>query len=312
MRFQSWLHHFSMPYLRSRCMQWVFAGQTFKSQWRAQRIAAEEVKDNVNFEPLGGDCILISKNKRILLMGVWSWYRCVVKVFLSLLVKGFKSRCGHRWVQKYLLCHQTLLCIKGEFIIKTIVPDYDGARAGRVFLFKCDLVLYLITTVGYPNKASSYSVYGSTLAVKEVDANRQKPYEPFHVPDNVKGSRLRKQVFELEIGINYAAYYLVYYSSLNFSINEHRGGQENETTLPQTTLFIIHYLNNLTHWKRGQLMNMLHIDVAGTLCKERALEAFPLESIKWGGIDICHEGYKLIREKAFGSYCEHFGKKAMQ
>ncbi|PWA74971.1 transducin/WD40 repeat-like superfamily protein [Artemisia annua] len=26
LRFQSWLHHFSMPYLRSRSMQWVFAG----------------------------------------------------------------------------------------------------------------------------------------------------------------------------------------------------------------------------------------------------------------------------------------------
>ena len=29
-------------------------------------------------------------------MDVWSWYRCVIKVFLNLLVKGLKTRCGHR------------------------------------------------------------------------------------------------------------------------------------------------------------------------------------------------------------------------
>ena len=40
---------------------------------------------------------------------------------------------------------------------------------------------------GLPNKASSYSVHGLALGAKEVDATRQKPYEPFHVPNDVKG-----------------------------------------------------------------------------------------------------------------------------
>ncbi|PWA53846.1 eukaryotic aspartyl protease family protein [Artemisia annua] len=40
---------------------------------------------------------------------------------------------------------------------------------------------------GLPNKTSSYSVHGSALGAKEVDATRQKPYEPFHVPNDVKG-----------------------------------------------------------------------------------------------------------------------------
>ncbi|RRT72757.1 hypothetical protein B296_00020099 [Ensete ventricosum] len=49
------------------------------------------------------------------------------------------------------------------------------------------------TTIGYgsPNKANSYSVHGSALGAKEVDATRQNlgwPYEPFHVPEDVKRS----------------------------------------------------------------------------------------------------------------------------
>ncbi|MBA0802211.1 hypothetical protein Gohar_012529, partial [Gossypium harknessii] len=48
------------------------------------------------------------------------------------------------------------------------------------------------TTIGYgsPNKANSYSVHGSALGAKEVDATRKNlgwPYEPFHVPEDVKG-----------------------------------------------------------------------------------------------------------------------------
>lgn len=47
------------------------------------------------------------------------------------------------------------------------------------------------TTIGYgsPNKANSYSVHGSALGAKEVDATRQNlgwPHPPFHVPEEVK------------------------------------------------------------------------------------------------------------------------------
>ena len=47
------------------------------------------------------------------------------------------------------------------------------------------------TTIGFasPNKANSYSVHGSALGAKEVDATRKNlgwPYEPFHVPEDVK------------------------------------------------------------------------------------------------------------------------------
>ncbi|KAG5035492.1 hypothetical protein JHK87_010402 [Glycine soja] len=47
------------------------------------------------------------------------------------------------------------------------------------------------TTIGFasPNKANSYSVHGSALGAKEVDATRKNlgwSYEPFHVPEDVK------------------------------------------------------------------------------------------------------------------------------
>ncbi|KAM7261079.1 hypothetical protein ACFE04_026554 [Oxalis oulophora] len=47
------------------------------------------------------------------------------------------------------------------------------------------------TTIGFgsPNKANSYSVHGAALGSKEVDATRKNlgwPYEPFHVPEDVK------------------------------------------------------------------------------------------------------------------------------
>lgn len=47
------------------------------------------------------------------------------------------------------------------------------------------------TTIGFgsPNKANSYSVHGAALGTKEVEATRQNlgwPYEPFHVPEDVK------------------------------------------------------------------------------------------------------------------------------
>ncbi|CAL9073671.1 unnamed protein product [Musa textilis] len=52
-------------------------------------------------------------------------------------------------------------------------------------------LIKVTTTIGYgsPNKANSYSVHGSALGAKEVDATRQNlgwPYEPFHVPEDVK------------------------------------------------------------------------------------------------------------------------------
>ncbi|CAN6467194.1 unnamed protein product [Victoria cruziana] len=52
-------------------------------------------------------------------------------------------------------------------------------------------LIKVTTTIGYgsPNKANSYSVHGSALGAKEVEATRKNlewPYEPFQVPDDVK------------------------------------------------------------------------------------------------------------------------------
>ncbi|XP_020113482.1 transketolase, chloroplastic [Ananas comosus] len=52
-------------------------------------------------------------------------------------------------------------------------------------------LIKVTTTIGYgsPNKANTYSVHGSALGAKEVDATRKNlgwPYEPFHVPEDVK------------------------------------------------------------------------------------------------------------------------------
>ncbi|XP_065000172.1 transketolase, chloroplastic-like [Musa acuminata AAA Group] len=52
-------------------------------------------------------------------------------------------------------------------------------------------LIKVTTTIGYgsPNKANTYSVHGSALGAKEVDATRQSlewPYEPFYVPEDVK------------------------------------------------------------------------------------------------------------------------------
>lgn len=56
---------------------------------------------------------------------------------------------------------------------------------------QCLHLQQVTTTIGFgsPNKANSYSVHGAALGAKEVDATRQNlgwPYEPFHVPDDVK------------------------------------------------------------------------------------------------------------------------------
>ncbi|KAL4377279.1 hypothetical protein GQ457_02G000300 [Hibiscus cannabinus] len=52
-------------------------------------------------------------------------------------------------------------------------------------------LIKVTTTIGFgsPNKANSYSVHGSALGAKEVDATRENlawPHEPFHVPEDVK------------------------------------------------------------------------------------------------------------------------------
>ncbi|KAM3287509.1 transketolase, chloroplastic [Capsicum chacoense] len=52
-------------------------------------------------------------------------------------------------------------------------------------------MIKVTTTIGFgsPNKANSYSVHGSALGAKEVEATRNNlgwPYEPFHVPGDVK------------------------------------------------------------------------------------------------------------------------------
>ncbi|KAK1377098.1 Transketolase [Heracleum sosnowskyi] len=52
-------------------------------------------------------------------------------------------------------------------------------------------LIKVTTTIGFgsPNKANSYSVHGAALGASEVDATRKNlgwPYEPFHVPEDVK------------------------------------------------------------------------------------------------------------------------------
>ena len=61
----------------------------------------------------------------------------------------------------------------------------------------CVATLQVTTIIGYgsPNKANSYSVHGSALGAKEVEATRQSlnwPYEPFFVPEDVKRFVLKR------------------------------------------------------------------------------------------------------------------------
>ncbi|KAH7692521.1 Transketolase bacterial-like protein [Dioscorea alata] len=78
--------------------------------------------------------------------------------------------------------------------VKNGNTGYDDIRAAikeaKAVTDKPTLIK-VTTTIGYgsPNKANSYSVHGSALGAKEVDATRQNlgwPYEPFHVPEDVK------------------------------------------------------------------------------------------------------------------------------
>ncbi|GJN12989.1 hypothetical protein PR202_ga31320 [Eleusine coracana subsp. coracana] len=66
----------------------------------------------------------------------------------------------------------------------------DAIREGKAVKNKPTLIK-VTTTIGFgsPNKANTYSVHGSALGSKEVEATRsnlQWHHEPFHVPDEVK------------------------------------------------------------------------------------------------------------------------------
>ncbi|KAM7508762.1 hypothetical protein LguiA_019215 [Lonicera macranthoides] len=76
-------------------------------------------------------------------------------------------------------------------------------------------LIKVTTTIGYgsPNKANSYSVHGAALGAKEVDATRSNlgwPYEPFHVPEDVKSHWSRHTAegaaLEAEWNAKFAAY----------------------------------------------------------------------------------------------------------
>ncbi|KAG6435667.1 hypothetical protein SASPL_100542 [Salvia splendens] len=76
-------------------------------------------------------------------------------------------------------------------------------------------LIKVTTTIGFgsPNKANSYSVHGSALGAKEVEATRQNlgwPYEPFHVPEDVKSHWSRHTpegaAFEAEWNAKFAEY----------------------------------------------------------------------------------------------------------
>lgn len=69
--------------------------------------------------------------------------------------------------------------------------DEISRAAYLVFSLICSACPQVTTTIGFgsPNKANSYSVHGSALGAKEVDATRKNlgwPFEPFHVPEDVK------------------------------------------------------------------------------------------------------------------------------
>ncbi|KAL4567171.1 hypothetical protein LXL04_022745 [Taraxacum kok-saghyz] len=76
-------------------------------------------------------------------------------------------------------------------------------------------LIKVTTTIGFgsPNKANSYSVHGAALGAKEVDATRQNlgwPFEPFHVPEDVKKHWSRHMAegaaLEAEWNVKFAEY----------------------------------------------------------------------------------------------------------
>lgn len=78
--------------------------------------------------------------------------------------------------------------------VKNGNTDYDAIRAAiqeAKSVTDKPTLIKVTTTIGFgsPNKANSYSVHGSALGAKEVEATRQNlgwPYEPFFVPEDVK------------------------------------------------------------------------------------------------------------------------------
>ncbi|MCO5603398.1 hypothetical protein L7F22_057548 [Adiantum nelumboides] len=86
--------------------------------------------------------------------------------------------------------------------------DYNairGAIAEAKAVTDRPTMIKVTTTIGFgsPNKANSYSVHGSALGTKEVEATRHNlgwPYEPFIVPEDVRSywSRHTKEGANLE------------------------------------------------------------------------------------------------------------------
>ncbi|KAK4791915.1 hypothetical protein SAY86_022350 [Trapa natans] len=102
--------------------------------------------------------------------------------------------------------------------VKSGNTGYDDIRAAikeaKAVKDKPTLIK-ITTTIGYgsPNKANSYSVHGSALGAKEVDATRKNlgwPYEPFHVPEDVSKHWSRHipdgAAFEAEWNSKFAEY----------------------------------------------------------------------------------------------------------
>ncbi|XP_047338723.1 transketolase, chloroplastic [Impatiens glandulifera] len=76
-------------------------------------------------------------------------------------------------------------------------------------------LIKVTTTIGFgsPNKANSYSVHGSALGAKEVDATRKNlgwPYEPFHVPEDVKSHWSRHTPIGAKLEAEWNAKYAEY------------------------------------------------------------------------------------------------------
>lgn len=92
--------------------------------------------------------------------------------------------------------------------VKNGNTDYDAIRAAVAdakAVTDRPTLIKVTTTIGFgsPNKANSYSVHGSALGAKEVEATRQNlgwPYQPFFVPEDVKShwSRHVKEGASLE------------------------------------------------------------------------------------------------------------------
>eukprot|EP00249_Psilotum_nudum_P018976 c27048_g2_i1 orf=1-1833(-) len=78
--------------------------------------------------------------------------------------------------------------------VKNGNTDYDAIRAAiqqAKAVKDKPTMIKVTTTIGYgsPNKSNTYSVHGSALGPKEVEATRQNlgwPYEPFFVPEDVR------------------------------------------------------------------------------------------------------------------------------